>query len=146
MTDYRTSANTNTFNRIDQGRLDKARAQDDISNEIIKALILESVNKKEESLAAFNKIIDLHPKDWSAHYDKGRLLASMGRKEEAIKAFDKAASIDPEQPHAYYEKAMIVASLGRKDEALKLIDKAIELGQYEYFYEEKGRILGILKK
>jgi tetratricopeptide (TPR) repeat protein len=106
---------------------------------------LFSEKKYEEALVAYDKGIELNPKNFEAWWAKGTLLYMLARYEEALIAYDKAIELDPQKKDTWYGKEMVLSKLGRHEEALVTIDKAIELNpQNAYAWRNKGEALSNL--
>ncbi len=88
---------------------------------------LISEKKYEEALEAFNKAIEINPKDDNALSSKGAMLGTLGRHEEALEAFNKAIEINPKNDDALSNKGIALGYLGRHEEALEAYNKAIEI-------------------
>ena len=61
-------------------------------------------NNYEEDLDAFNKAIEIDPKDASAWYNRGKTLVNLSRNEEALEAYNEAIELDPKSAAAWYAK------------------------------------------
>src|SRR5208337_742950 len=54
---------------------------------------LMSSEKYNEAIKAFDKAIEINPKNSDAWYKKGNILSKLGKYDEAIKAYEKAIEI-----------------------------------------------------
>ncbi len=106
----------------------------------------------EDALQAYNKAIDLDPKNVGALVDKSNVLISLAARtkndsldslyEEAGEYINSALEINPLNPWTWGAKGSLLASQGRYDEALKAYDKALELNpQDKGIWLVKGQIL-----
>ncbi len=59
---------------------------------------LRNSKKYEEAIKAFDKVIEINPKNSLAWDDKGDLLERLGKYNEAMKVYDKAIEIYPQDP------------------------------------------------
>jgi len=98
--------------------------------------ILTDLGRYNESLAAYDKIIETMPSNNSMDIyaanvweGKGSVLEKMGKHEDALKTFDKAIELDPTDAGAWKGKGDSLNNSGRYDEAVKAYDKAIEAGE-----------------
>ncbi|HPJ83833.1 MAG TPA: tetratricopeptide repeat protein [Methanothrix sp.] len=101
-----------------------------------KADILASLGRYNESLDAFDKLIEILPANETLYAamvleDKGNVLEMMGDYEGAIIVFDRALELDPSNMYAMQEKGVALQSLGRISEAEAAFAKAKELGYGE---------------
>ena len=60
--------------------------------------------EREETLEAYNKSIELNPRDSEVWRNKGLVLSALGRYEEAIQATEKAIEIDPTNKNAVWQR------------------------------------------
>jgi hypothetical protein len=60
--------------------------------------------EREETLEAYNKSIELNPKDSEGWRSKGVVLSYLGRYEEAIQSTEKAIEIDPTNKNAVWQR------------------------------------------
>jgi tetratricopeptide (TPR) repeat protein len=91
------------------------------------AISLFKLNKLEESLAGFDKLLSLHPRHIAGHNERGSVLAEMERYESALASVDKALNIDQRYADAHLNRGNICGALKRYDEALAAYDKALTL-------------------
>ncbi len=83
--------------------------------------------KYDKALEAFDKAIEINPRDSVAWYNKGFALRKLGKSDEAIKAYDKAIEINPQDSRVWDGKGGALMELGKSDEAIKAFDKALEI-------------------
>ena len=81
----------------------------------------------EEALKAYDKAIELNPKDAYAWLGKGIALLELGRYEEALEAYDMMVELNPKDAAAWVGRGTALLGLGRREEALKACDKVVEL-------------------
>ncbi|MBI2101532.1 tetratricopeptide repeat protein [Candidatus Woesearchaeota archaeon] len=81
----------------------------------------------ELSLKAFEKAIELDPKDNTLWVNKGVILFKLNKPEEALKAFEKAIELDPKDPNVWFNISCYYSIKNKKEEALLNLKKAIEL-------------------
>lgn len=85
-----------------------------------------------ESLAAYNKAIELNKSDDGGWLGSATALESMNRSEDAIKVLDKAIEINPHNFYLWYEKGNLLRHTGKCDEAIKAYNKALEINSTEW--------------
>jgi tetratricopeptide (TPR) repeat protein len=97
-----------------------------------KGVDLTDLGKYDEAIKAFDKAIELDPKNANAWQEKGWALHGLGRYNDAIKALDKAIELDqldkPSSSVAWHIKGIVLEKLGRTAEANAAYAKAKELG------------------
>jgi tetratricopeptide (TPR) repeat protein len=101
-----------------------------------KAGVLAELGRYNESLDAFDKLIETLPASETLYAamvlgDKGNVLEMMGDYEGAIITFDRALELDPSNMYVMQEKGAALQSLGRISEAEAAFAKAKELGYEE---------------
>jgi tetratricopeptide (TPR) repeat protein len=60
-----------------------------------KAIALSALNKYEQAIQCFDKVIELNPDDHKGLYNKGMALFKLHKYDEAIKFFRKSITIYP---------------------------------------------------
>jgi len=104
-----------------------------------------SEKRYEEALEAFNKAIEINPKDGYVFSRKGVALGIMGRYEEALEAFNKAIEVNPRDGYALSRKGFALINLGRNEKSLDIFDQAIEINPKDgHILSSKGIALGNL--
>lgn len=96
-------------------------------NHLNKALVLESLDRLDESLASCNKGIDLSPEIPNIYLSRAEIYKKKGEFEEAIKDYDHALTIDPNFVQALNNKGTLHSDLGNMNEALKNYENAIKI-------------------
>jgi len=101
--------------------------------QLYRAGVLSDLGMYNESVAAYNKIIETMPANDTQYTSmvwagKGSVLEKIGMKEDALKEFDKAIELDPTNAIAWAGKGKALKSLGRNSEADTAFAKAKELG------------------
>ncbi len=81
----------------------------------------------EESLADWNRAIELAPENDWYHSRRGIVLRLMGRYEEALRDFDQAIRLDPEYADYYMERGANLQLMERIEESHTDYGRAIEL-------------------
>ena len=85
-----------------------------------KGVTLAELRKHEEALKAYQKAIELNPKDPDAWNNKGATLAELGKHEEALKAYQKAIELNPKDTESRHQKSVAALDcLGKYEVALK---------------------------
>ena len=54
---------------------------------------LDDLNKSDEAIKAYDKAIEINPRNAYGWSNKGDVLVKLGKSDEAIKAYDKATEI-----------------------------------------------------
>jgi Flp pilus assembly protein TadD len=81
----------------------------------------------DEAIAAWNRALELEPKDGKALNNLGGLLMRQGRFEEAERELRRAIESDPDLASAYDNLALIISRRGAIPEAIGLWNRAIRL-------------------
>lgn len=81
----------------------------------------------DEAIAAWNRALELEPRDGKALNNLGGLLLRQGRFDEAERLLRHAIESDPDVASAYDNLALIISRKGAISEAVSLWNKAIEL-------------------
>jgi tetratricopeptide (TPR) repeat protein len=92
-----------------------------------KAQILVSMQRYEEALAEYDRVIAIDPNYPEYYFDRGNLLSKMGRLEEAIANYTHAIEISPPFPELYYNRASAFNRLGEADRALADYNYLLEI-------------------
>lgn len=92
-------------------------------------IILTGYRKCDEALNAFNKVIELDPKNASAWILKGAVLYIQEEYDEALIALNKGIELDPLNSGAWYYKGLVLKNLGRMTEADDAFAKSEELAK-----------------
>jgi tetratricopeptide (TPR) repeat protein len=99
------------------------------------------VRKYNESVAAFDRAIQLDANFYQAYYAKGLALYSQEKYQEAATQFDRATQIEPNIYEFWRMKAQTLDQMKKSSEALTSIDRAIELKPDDYvLYIQRGFI------
>jgi tetratricopeptide (TPR) repeat protein len=110
----------------------------------VQFLILENL---EETINAFNKVIELDPRIAGAYVFRGIAYGSLGNMQRAIKDYDNAINIDPKLAPAYSMRGISYGRLGIYRQAVKDCDIAIELDpKLAISYYNRGAINVALDK
>ncbi|MFX1309106.1 MAG: tetratricopeptide repeat protein [Promethearchaeota archaeon] len=75
----------------------------------------------------FEKITELSPNNYRAHYNLGIAYFNLGQTENAKSCFEKALKINPVYKYCYYNLGLVYESIERYEEALKYYDQALEI-------------------
>jgi tetratricopeptide (TPR) repeat protein len=85
------------------------------------------LKKYDEAIAAFQKTIEIDPKDARAYYNMGFSYGKQEKYDEAIAAFQKAIEIDPKDAMTYYNMGISFGKQEKYDEAIAAFQKAIKI-------------------
>jgi tetratricopeptide (TPR) repeat protein len=98
----------------------------------------------EEAIKAYDKALELDPRNAQAWFAKGTVLSLLAGStndddlyEDSIKALDKAIELDTRQIKSRLVKANTLLNLGRYNESLATLDEAIEASSED---QEKAQI------
>jgi len=112
-----------------------------------KGFSLAILEKYTEALEAFEKEIEINPKNDTAWLFKGLSLYDLKKYVEAMLSFEKAIEINPKNDTAWYSKGTIHLNFERYVEAMLSFEQAIEINQNnDNAWNGKGLCLDNLKK
>jgi tetratricopeptide (TPR) repeat protein len=107
-----------------------------------KGASLDSLGRREEALACYEKALALDPRDSLVWTNKGSALGSLGRRDEELTCYEAALALDPSATLAWVNKGSTLTDLGRHEEALTCYDAALALEpRYAGVWTNKGRTL-----
>jgi len=95
---------------------------------INKGHVLDSQDKNDEAIQAYDEAIEIDPQYVGAWIDKGSDLHALGKYDDAIKAFDETIRLNPNHVFAWNYKGNALKALGRDIEANAAFARAKELG------------------
>jgi tetratricopeptide (TPR) repeat protein len=93
-----------------------------------KGLALDNQGRYDEAIQAYDKAIEIDPRDKDIWNNKGIALYDQKRYSEAIQAYDKAIELDPKYAGVWFNKGNGLAKLGLTIESNEAFAKAKELG------------------
>ena len=104
-----------------------------------RSLVLKELNQLHESLAGYEKAINLKQYYAEAHYNRGVMLQALGRMEESLESYGKAIKYKIDYAKAYNNRGIVLNELKRLDESISSYDKAIEIKRdYADAYNNRG--------
>ncbi len=87
-----------------------------------------AVEAFEGAISAYDRVLEIDPRNAGAHIGRGNALLELGRFEAALAAFDRAIEIDTWNGRAHSRRGAVLCDhLDRPGEALAEFDRAIEL-------------------
>jgi len=89
--------------------------------------ILNLAGKNEESIVAYQRAIQLDPKNAAPHNGLGNVYRALGKYDEAIAAYQRAIQLDPKVAAPHNGLGNVYRALGNYDEALAAYQRAIQL-------------------
>ncbi|MDJ0647779.1 MAG: tetratricopeptide repeat protein [Xenococcaceae cyanobacterium MO_188.B19] len=112
---------------------------------VIKGVALGNLDKYEEAIKFFNKVLEIKPNHDEAWNNLGVALGDLGKHDEAIASFDKALKIKPDYDLAWNNRGGALNDLGKHDEAIASFDKALEIKpDYDLVWNNRGVVLSHL--
>jgi len=88
--------------------------------------IIECGGNEKQSLADFDKGIEVEGDYATAYHNKGWYLNKLGRHQEAIQYFEKTLELEPDRAVTYENLADTYLNLGAKQKAIKAFRKALQ--------------------
>jgi tetratricopeptide (TPR) repeat protein len=90
-------------------------------------IALGNLGKYDEAIQAFNKAIEINPRNESTWISKGVALGNLGKYGEAVQAFDRAIEINPKNDVGWYLKGAALDHQGKVLEAIQACNNATEI-------------------
>ena len=81
----------------------------------------------EKAKNIFERIIEIDPNNYRAHYNKGIAYFNLSKMEEAKKSYEKALSIKPDYKHCIYNLGLLYETTNDLQKALKYYEKTLEI-------------------
>ena len=106
-----------------------------------KGLALNHLNRDDEAISCYDKILEKNQMDAGALTQKGISLNNLGKYNEAISCFDKTLKIEPGDTVALSGKGNVLANLDKYEDAISYYDKALNMGPNAYALYNKGLAL-----
>lgn len=93
-----------------------------------KGIILQSQNRMEDALDAYNKAIDIEPDNEYAWYNKGHVLEDLMEYDDALDAHIEVTRINPKNIDAWYSQAYIdLCEYENFDGAIRALNHALKI-------------------
>lgn len=89
--------------------------------------LLADLDRPDEAIKAFERIIRLNPGYMLAHYNLGNMLRQAGRLEDAVAAYEAALRLKPDYAAAHYNLGISLQRLGQSERAVAAYRRAAEL-------------------
>lgn len=108
-------------------------------------LTLYHQERYNSSLQAYNKVIEINPRNAAAWNNGGIDLGMLGRYDEALSAFDRATEINSSYAEAWFNMGEVYDSLGETHSAIEAYTRATESNpNYENALINKNRDIDIV--
>jgi tetratricopeptide (TPR) repeat protein len=88
---------------------------------------LNLLGRRAEALAAFERVIELHPSHVQAMFDIGGIHRKNGDFDAALASYDRALAIQPRYTAALANKATTLHDMGRDPGAIAVADEVIRI-------------------
>ena len=122
----------------------------EVSAYIARASIYKEIGDLDQSLADYDRAIELDPDQFETYNLRALIHQDMGNIEDALTDFTFAINLAP-APHLYTNRAILYVAQGNIDAALDDLDSSIELGPSENAFvmraghkKDKGDLYGAL--
>ena len=90
-------------------------------------LVFKSLNRPDDALAAFQRVLKIDPRDTGANVNLGQLYALQKKYPEAIAAFRTAMSVEPYNATAVYNLGQALMRSNQREEGAQLIKRFQQL-------------------
>ncbi len=100
------------------------------------------VGHRKRALDAFDKAVELNPRNGYAHNNFGLALIYDGRPEEAVDELEQAVELEPVESYMWNNLGMAYEQLDRLDDARGAYNKAAEM-QSDRARESLARLKGV---
>lgn len=87
--------------------------------------VLMTLQRLDEAVACFDKLIAMKPDHAEAHFRRGNALSGLRHLAEAVASFDKAIAADPAHVNAWFNKGHVLHELGRLADAIACYDTVL---------------------
>ena len=113
----------------------------------ILSISFKKLGKISDSLSAIQKIIEINPKNYLAHYNLGNSYKELGKFYEAKESYKKATLLNPKFLEAQYNLAIVSKENGDLDESILNYKKTISINpSFVEAYNNLGNIYDELGK
>ena len=100
------------------------------SNWVVKANILQSLERDEESLRCAEAALKIQSDYAEAHVSQGIALYRLDQYAQALGAFDQALGLSPQHVNALYHRAATLQKMGRFEDALATYRQVLDLDSF----------------
>jgi predicted O-linked N-acetylglucosamine transferase (SPINDLY family) len=80
-----------------------------------------------EALAAYDRLLEMQPANFEAHYNRGVILSQQRKHAEALSSLDRALELQPNAAAVHFNRGVVLADLERHREALDSYDRTLAL-------------------
>ncbi|NET60245.1 MAG: tetratricopeptide repeat protein [Symploca sp. SIO2E6] len=88
---------------------------------------LNELDKYQETIASYDKAIEIKPDNADAWNNRGVALNELGKYQDAIASFDIAIEIELDNADAWNNRGVALNELGKYQDAIASLDKAIKI-------------------
>lgn len=106
-------------------------------------MVLTRLNRQNEAIESFRKVVELDPKSAEAHLNLGIAVADQFNFDAALKEFSDAVQLAPDCGACHYNKGRALLDLGRNVEAKTELEVAVRLDPKS---AESWYLLGLIER
>lgn len=88
---------------------------------------LTELGNYDAAIIAFDKALELNPKNPYAYKNRGDTLFEIGKYTDAVKSYDNALAIYPQYPEAWNERGRSLIEIHRYGDAIKSFENALDV-------------------
>lgn len=92
-----------------------------------RGLTFQKSNNLQNAIDAYDKAIELSPKDAAAYINRGTAYAELGNHQQAINNYNWAIGLNPKEADAYVNRGIAYVKAGNIQQAINDYNKAMEL-------------------
>lgn len=108
---------------------------------------LFQLQRYQEAVAAYDRVIQAKPEDYLAWFKRGIALEHLKRYEEAAESYQQVVKLHPEDYLAWYKQGGTLENLHRYPEALQAYEQVVSLQPDNYWaWHDRGKVLEALQR
>ncbi len=98
----------------------------------------EFVSEYEKAITCFERMLEIDPENYRAHYNLGITYFNLGNIEKALDSYNKSLKINPDYKYCYYNIGYLYENVGELEKAMDNYEKALNI-DHAFIYALKAR-------